>query len=130
MEKKGVAAVFDYIKATMPADDPATLEDAEYLDILAYLIQANGFPAGPGELTPGICRASRAPPRDSPQSSTAWNQERDAMALIPRMVGRRLARVAHGAAAVSGGRRDPPWRRRASLHRRRRPRHSGAVLPA
>ena len=51
MEQKGVAAVFDYIKATMPADDPASLEDDEYLDILAYLIQANGFPAGARELT-------------------------------------------------------------------------------
>ena len=51
MERKGVAAVFDYIKATMPADDPSSLEDGEYLDILAYLIQANGFPAGGRELT-------------------------------------------------------------------------------
>ncbi len=51
MEQKGVAAVFDYIKATMPADDPASLEDDEYVDILAYLIQANGFPAGARELT-------------------------------------------------------------------------------
>lgn len=51
MERKGVAAVFEYIKATMPADDPASLEDGEYIDILAYLIQANGFPIGPRELT-------------------------------------------------------------------------------
>jgi hypothetical protein len=35
----------------MPADDPASLEDRRYLDILAYLIQANGFPAGSRELT-------------------------------------------------------------------------------
>ena len=53
MEQKGVAAVFDYVTATMPADDPASLEDDEYLDILAYLIQANGFPAGTRELTAG-----------------------------------------------------------------------------
>ena len=53
MERKGVAAVFDYIKATMPADDPASLQDGEYVDILAYLIQANGFPAGARDLTAG-----------------------------------------------------------------------------
>ena len=53
MERKGVAAVFDYIKATMPADDPASLQDGEYLDILAYLIQANGFPAGARDLIAG-----------------------------------------------------------------------------
>ena len=51
MERKSVAAVFDYIKATMPADDPASLQDGEYLDILTYLIQANGFPPGGRELT-------------------------------------------------------------------------------
>jgi cytochrome c len=51
MERKGIAAVFDYIKATMPADDPSSLEDGEYVDILAYLIQANGFPAGARELS-------------------------------------------------------------------------------
>ena len=53
LEQKGVAAMFDYMKATMPADDPSSLEDREYTDILAYLIQANGFPAGSRELTPG-----------------------------------------------------------------------------
>ena len=42
--------LFDYIRTTMPADDPATLSDHEYLDILAYLFQANEFPAGAREL--------------------------------------------------------------------------------
>jgi mono/diheme cytochrome c family protein len=51
LEKKGAAAVFDYVKTTMPSDDPASLKDAEYLDILAYVIQANGYPAGGRELT-------------------------------------------------------------------------------
>lgn len=53
LEKKGVAAVFDYVKTTMPYDDPASLREAEYLDILAFLIQANGFPGGARELTGG-----------------------------------------------------------------------------
>jgi mono/diheme cytochrome c family protein len=51
LQRKGVAGVFSYVKATMPADDPASLEEVRYLDILAYLIQANGFPAGSRELT-------------------------------------------------------------------------------
>jgi polar amino acid transport system substrate-binding protein len=50
VEKKGLAAVFDYIKTTMPADEPGSLRDAEYMDILAFVIQANGFPAGGREL--------------------------------------------------------------------------------
>lgn len=51
LQRKGAAGVFSYVKATMPADDPASLEDGWYLDILAYLFQANGFPAGPRELS-------------------------------------------------------------------------------
>jgi mono/diheme cytochrome c family protein len=51
LQRKGAAAVFDYVKTTMPPDDPASLEDGTYLDILTYLIQANGFPAGSRELT-------------------------------------------------------------------------------
>ena len=42
--------LFDYVKTTMPADDPSALTDEAYLDILAYVFQANGFPAGPTEL--------------------------------------------------------------------------------
>jgi cytochrome c len=62
MEKVGVASLFDYVKRTMPADDPSTLQDAEYLDILSYLIQSNGFPAGPGELTLADLRRVRVRP--------------------------------------------------------------------
>jgi S-disulfanyl-L-cysteine oxidoreductase SoxD len=51
LQRKGAAGVFDYVKTTMPPDDPASLEDGTYLDILTYLIQANGFPAGSRELT-------------------------------------------------------------------------------
>jgi len=50
MEKKGLAAVFDYVKTTMPAGEPGSLRKSEYVDILAFLIQANGFPAGRREL--------------------------------------------------------------------------------
>jgi mono/diheme cytochrome c family protein len=42
--------LFEYVKTTMPADDPASLPDAAYLDVLSYLFRANGFPAGPVDL--------------------------------------------------------------------------------
>ena len=42
--------LFDFIKNTMPADDPSTLSDEAYLDILAYLFQTNDFPPGSVEL--------------------------------------------------------------------------------
>ena len=40
------------VKATMPQDKPASLTDEEYAAIVAYLLQANRFPAGQQELHP------------------------------------------------------------------------------
>ena len=54
--------LFDYIKMTMPADDPSTLSDDAYLDILAYLFQANDFPAGSEAL--GLSQLSQIRLRD------------------------------------------------------------------
>ena len=34
------------ITATMPASAPGSLKPEEYADIIAYILQANGFPAG------------------------------------------------------------------------------------
>lgn len=41
----------DLIQNTMPADNPGTLPKADYLDVLAYLFQANEIPAGKKPLT-------------------------------------------------------------------------------
>jgi hypothetical protein len=51
LQRKGADGVFSYVTATMPADDPGSLEKGVYLDVLAYLLQANEFPAGRRELT-------------------------------------------------------------------------------
>jgi hypothetical protein len=48
-----VQALYDRISTAMPADAPGTLEPAAYLDITAYLLEANGFPRGPRELDRG-----------------------------------------------------------------------------
>ena len=45
-----VKNLFTKIQTRMPADAPGSLADAAYLDIVAYLLQANGFPAGETEL--------------------------------------------------------------------------------
>ena len=34
----------------MPADGPGSLADADYLDVVAFLLKENGFPSGPSEL--------------------------------------------------------------------------------
>jgi mono/diheme cytochrome c family protein len=42
---------FTTLKNTMPRNAPASLTDREYLDIVAYVLQVNEFPAGTNELT-------------------------------------------------------------------------------
>jgi S-disulfanyl-L-cysteine oxidoreductase SoxD len=44
--------LFTIVKATMPQDNPASLTDEEYAAIVAYLLQANRYPAGDQELQP------------------------------------------------------------------------------
>jgi hypothetical protein len=36
----------------MPADNPSSLGDATYLEIIALVLKTNGFTAGTTELTP------------------------------------------------------------------------------
>jgi hypothetical protein len=50
--KHTVADLFTYMKGMMPLCDGASLADSEYLDILAFLLSANGAGAGHQELTP------------------------------------------------------------------------------
>jgi alcohol dehydrogenase (cytochrome c) len=43
--------LYDFIKAQMPADAPGSLSQQKYLDVTAYLLAKNGYPAGSSELT-------------------------------------------------------------------------------
>ena len=42
--------LYERIRKTMPADAPGALAATVYLDIVAYLLEANGFPRGPRDL--------------------------------------------------------------------------------
>ena len=44
--------LFAIVKGTMPQDKPASLTDDEYAAIVAYLLQANRYPAGQQDLRP------------------------------------------------------------------------------
>lgn len=46
--------LFKMISTDMPADKPGRLAASAYVDILAYILQTNGFPAGASELRPDI----------------------------------------------------------------------------
>jgi len=45
-----VGALFERIKVSMPEDAPGRLSDEEYTDVVAYLLDANAYPAGETEL--------------------------------------------------------------------------------
>jgi mono/diheme cytochrome c family protein len=41
-----LGALYEKMRATMPTDNPASLSKSQYADALAYILQANNFPAG------------------------------------------------------------------------------------
>ena len=43
--------LFEYLRITMPNDNPGRLSRGQYTDIVAYLLQLNGMPAGPRSLS-------------------------------------------------------------------------------
>ena len=49
---KPVADLFTLIRTSMPLSAPGSLKDPEYLDIVAYILKFNGYPAGDRELGP------------------------------------------------------------------------------
>ena len=44
------AELFDKIQTTMPADKVGTLKPPQSADLVAYILKANGYPAGAAEL--------------------------------------------------------------------------------
>jgi cytochrome c len=51
-EGKPLRSLFGRIISTMPSDDPGSLSEQETLDVLAYLLQKNGYPADKKPLGP------------------------------------------------------------------------------
>jgi quinoprotein glucose dehydrogenase len=49
---KDLYGLFNRARTTMPADNPSSLGDATYLEIIALVLKTNGFTAGTTELTP------------------------------------------------------------------------------
>lgn len=59
-------SLFNRIRNTMPARDPGSLSEDEYLEIVTYLLEMNGFPAGNSELVPAAVEAVRVERVDGP----------------------------------------------------------------
>jgi len=45
-----VIDLYDILLNTMPLDDPGSLSDQDYIDVIAYILQINGHPAGKAAL--------------------------------------------------------------------------------
>jgi len=62
-----LATLFTFIRTNMPRDTPGKLAEAAYRDILAFLLQANGYPAGGSELTAATLDRTQLVGKDGPK---------------------------------------------------------------
>jgi hypothetical protein len=62
-----VEVVFNLIRNTMPANSPGTLSEDKYLDILAYILQANNLPAGSKNLSVDMLGSTLLVGKDGPK---------------------------------------------------------------
>ena len=49
---RSLATLFEYTRLTMPEDNPTSLTDAEYVDVIAYMLSVSRMPAGDDDLSP------------------------------------------------------------------------------
>jgi S-disulfanyl-L-cysteine oxidoreductase SoxD len=59
--------LFTFVKTRMPGQKPGSLDDRAYADILAFVLEENGFPAGTRELTPDAVGAIQLVGVDGPR---------------------------------------------------------------
>jgi mono/diheme cytochrome c family protein len=50
LECKTAGGLYEYLRKSMPTDDPGSLSTREYADLVAYIFSGNDFPAGDKEL--------------------------------------------------------------------------------
>jgi mono/diheme cytochrome c family protein len=55
------------VKATMPRRTPGSLTDEQYLDVVAYVLKQNQFPAGGEDLNPAAALGVQIVGKDGPQ---------------------------------------------------------------
>ena len=47
---KKLSDLFGYLRERMPKNEPGSLTDKEYVDVMSYMLRLNGMPAGNDEL--------------------------------------------------------------------------------
>jgi mono/diheme cytochrome c family protein len=56
-----IGGIYGYMETNMPADRPGKLKPEDYADIMAFLLNSNGYGAGTTKLTPDTAKASSTP---------------------------------------------------------------------
>ena len=59
-EGRSLATLFEYMRATMPENNPGSLTDEEYVDVIAYMLSVGGMGVGDDELRPDPQSLARA----------------------------------------------------------------------
>jgi mono/diheme cytochrome c family protein len=49
---KPLSVLYEYIRDEMPKNEPGSLSEQEYIDVLAYVLKLNHMPSGKAELSP------------------------------------------------------------------------------
>ena len=64
--KQPLSAVYSFIKSSMPEDNPGSLPDSQVTQVLAYILQFNGFPAGKADMAVGAEQVQGTLPASQP----------------------------------------------------------------
>ena len=65
-EGRSLATLFEYTRATMPENNPNSMTEQEYVDVIAYMLTVGGMPAGDDELQPDPQSLARVVIRPQP----------------------------------------------------------------
>jgi mono/diheme cytochrome c family protein len=61
-----LSSVYSFIKSTMPEDNPGSLSNGQVTQVLAYILQFNGIPAGKAEMAVGAEQLQGTLPASQP----------------------------------------------------------------
>jgi mono/diheme cytochrome c family protein len=60
-------SLFTFIKTTMPGNAPGSLDERSIADVIAFILEANGLPAGERELSPSMVGSIQLVGTEGPQ---------------------------------------------------------------
>jgi mono/diheme cytochrome c family protein len=64
--EQSLSSVYSFIKSTMPEDNPGSLSNTQVTQVLAYILQFNGFPAGNADMAIGAEQVQGTLPASQP----------------------------------------------------------------